>query len=470
MFQGQANGLSGSSIDPEGYLQFYHGLTSFLKDFKVDITDWMAEGDKLFIRWIAKARHRTKDKVIDWPGTSFGTYRDGKILEAHNYFDFMDLFHQLEIMPEQAVSRGLAGEEFLALPAPIAQGSKMLWTFPPLKKADDGECPIPSHEQLLQVLGSSVFGLISCDQHDCVCDGNSYFANLVGVPRSQLKGRVFSEWIHPESRASEIQAQTGLVAGNYEHYRHRVTLLGHRRAIPVELSAVAIRRKNGPVTILRSVEPLDADRLEQLLRFQDIERRLLSSELHDGLAQDLATLWVTLQAGAQTKSVPPPIYQHCCQLIQAMSREVNATMQVLRDGWTMEHRSLEEAILLLQARYRDSQSLDVRWQTTGELGRVEGLAAHFAYRILQEGLRNVEKHSGASSATVTIIVTMNDIALTVEDTGRGFSQRIGGFGLEGIENRCQLSGGTCHIASVPGQGTRLQCQLPRQLTLGSLGK
>ncbi|MBX3171545.1 MAG: ester cyclase [Candidatus Eremiobacteraeota bacterium] len=461
MFDGRADGLTQSSLDPEGYLRFYQGVTAFLKDFQVEITDWMSQGDKLFLRWQARARHRTKDKVIHWPGTSFGTYRDGKILEAHNYFDFMNLFQQLEIVPEQAVSRGLAGEEFLALPTAGPQPSRTLW------QVSESEPVLPTRDELAEVFGHCLSGLVSCDGEGCVCDGNNRFAELLGMERAELRGRSFRDWLPPDEWVLDQSALHELMEGIRACDQRDVTLLSRHGPLPVKMRTFVLRPKAAPIVILRAVEPSSAP---DLSRLHELERRLLHSELHDGLAQDLATLWVTLQASSETEAISPALFQRCARLIQAMSREVSSTMHLLRNGWLMEEGTLDESVASLQARYLASDSLDIRWEITGNLASVQGLPAHFAYRVLQEGLRNVQKHAQTRYARVTVRVDDPRVYLIIEDRGRGFAQTSGGSGLAGIEHRCRLSGGEFRITSVPGQGTRLECQLPCEWTLATAGE
>lgn len=457
MFEGQAGGLAEGFVDPQGYLKFYQGLTAFLKDFRVEISDWMAQGDKLFLHWKATARHRSRDKVVSWMGTSFGTYRDGKILQAQNYFDFLGLFQQLEIVPEQAVARGLAGEEFLAVPATGLHLPRSFWAVP--------DCQVlPTRGELAEVFEHSLSGLVSCDEQGVVCDGNARFAALLGIERAELRGRSFSDWLQPDQRSEDQAMLAELMQGERESLPRNVTLVGAQAPLDVKMRAYLLRASQSTV-ILRVIEPQSWGAAHQQLRLQDIERRLLHSELHDGLAQDLATLWVTLQASAKTESISPALFQRCAQLIQTMSREMAATMSLLRQGWLMEESALDEAVALLQSRYRASQSLDIDWQIEGELSSVQGLPAHFAYRVLQEGLRNVEKHAQTRFARVTIRLEPPRLVMVVEDRGRGTLEPAGGSGLAGIEHRCRLSGGEFHFTSAPGEGTRLECQLPSQWKL-----
>jgi signal transduction histidine kinase len=85
------------------------------------------------------------------------------------------------------------------------------------------------------------------------------------------------------------------------------------------------------------------------------------------------------------------------------------------------------------------------------------------YRIVQEGLNNIVKHAGATEARVTLKHLGDEIALTIEDNGRGIETagdiKGNGFGLVGIQERARMLGGSCAVNSRPGQGTILTVRL-----------
>ena len=83
------------------------------------------------------------------------------------------------------------------------------------------------------------------------------------------------------------------------------------------------------------------------------------------------------------------------------------------------------------------------------------------YRIVQEALTNVSRHSGAKSAQVAVEQTATSLQLTVSDDGSGFDpQTTRGIGLLGMEERVKQLGGTLETRSQPGSGTTLRVTLP----------
>ena len=94
------------------------------------------------------------------------------------------------------------------------------------------------------------------------------------------------------------------------------------------------------------------------------------------------------------------------------------------------------------------------------------------FRIVQEALSNVRRHSQAKTAHITLEQSGDRVQLTVHDSGIGFDPRKithRQFGVRGIEERARLFGGTAEIHSIPGGGTRIAVDLPLKPALGDAG-
>ena len=91
------------------------------------------------------------------------------------------------------------------------------------------------------------------------------------------------------------------------------------------------------------------------------------------------------------------------------------------------------------------------------------------FRLTQEALRNIEKHANATSATVELDFSGDEIKLAVTDDGRGFSPaknishlvRSGKLGLLGMKERAELVGGSFEVRSDPGRGTQVVARVPQ---------
>jgi signal transduction histidine kinase len=85
------------------------------------------------------------------------------------------------------------------------------------------------------------------------------------------------------------------------------------------------------------------------------------------------------------------------------------------------------------------------------------------YRVVQEALTNVARHSGSPRASVGVVEVLGEVRVFVEDEGRGFDPEAvdpGRQGLLGMRERVELLGGRLSVESAPGQGTRVQVRLP----------
>jgi signal transduction histidine kinase/DNA-binding NarL/FixJ family response regulator len=128
-----------------------------------------------------------------------------------------------------------------------------------------------------------------------------------------------------------------------------------------------------------------------------------------------------------------------------------------------DNRSLEEVVQSTLVQFRDATGIETSWTVTGDTARLPAGVEQAAYRILQEALANVRVHSGAESLRVEIAVA-DSLTLTIEDDGVGFdleeASRAPSLGLQGMTERASGLGGAFSIDTSPGQGTRVELEVP----------
>ena len=202
----------------------------------------------------------------------------------------------------------------------------------------------------------------------------------------------------------------------------------------------------------------------RLVEAQETERRTISRELHDQVGQTLNALLV--DAANLAKRIPAE---------DSISQRYLDNIRTFADSSV---NSLRDIALLLRPSMLDDLGLipALEWQAR-EVSRRSGIKVKVAaervpdslsdavrtcvYRVVQETLQNVSRHSGARSATVTVRQTDGSLELTVEDDGRGFDPvRTRGLGLLGMEERVKQLGGRLEIQSQRGKGTVLRVTLP----------
>jgi signal transduction histidine kinase len=202
----------------------------------------------------------------------------------------------------------------------------------------------------------------------------------------------------------------------------------------------------------------------RLIHAQEEERSRLARELHDDVTQQLALL--AIDAGQQERNLPGPagaVMQSLREGLIRLSQEVHALSYRLHPS-ILEDLGLVEALKSECDRF--SRTYPIRLKL--ELGPVpEKLPRDVAlclFRIVQEGLRNVARHSAASQAEVSLRRLPVGLQLVVWDNGRGFERaqhRAGtSLGHAGMQQRAFLVGGKVDIISSPGNGTTILVWVP----------
>jgi signal transduction histidine kinase/DNA-binding NarL/FixJ family response regulator len=135
-----------------------------------------------------------------------------------------------------------------------------------------------------------------------------------------------------------------------------------------------------------------------------------------------------------------------------------------------DDRSLEDVVESTLLQFREASGIKTTWTVTGDTARLPATVEQAAYRILQEALANVRFHSRAGALSVELAVS-DSLTLTIEDDGVGFDAaetgRAAGTGLQGMTERASTLGGAFSIETAPGQGTRVELEVPAVGDAGS---
>jgi signal transduction histidine kinase len=206
----------------------------------------------------------------------------------------------------------------------------------------------------------------------------------------------------------------------------------------------------------------------QLIELQESERQRIAAELHDSLGQSLlvvknrALLGTMSQSGEQARTHFQEISAAAAQTLE----EVRAISYDLRPHH-LDQLGLTTTIGAMLDKIGQSAAIAV----TRELDDIDGLFQPSdeitIYRIIQESLNNVLKHSQATEALVAVRSYEHGVEIVIRDNGQGFSPREprahgagpGGFGLKGIAERVQMLGATHTVESAPGQGTTIRVRI-----------
>lgn len=199
-----------------------------------------------------------------------------------------------------------------------------------------------------------------------------------------------------------------------------------------------------------------------LINAQEGERKRVASELHDDFSQRLALLSLGLETAAELVAEFPN------QASDQLHELFNSTAELGADLHTLSHRlhsstlerlGLVPGIGAFCKEFSSQQGVQVLFTHHGGGGSVPSDVALCLFRIVQESLRNVKKHSGASQTRVVLEHVRRDLHLSISDDGVGFEvtglAQKQGLGRFSMEERAHLIGARFEIRSQPGRGTQV---------------
>jgi PAS domain S-box-containing protein len=211
--------------------------------------------------------------------------------------------------------------------------------------------------------------------------------------------------------------------------------------------------------------------LQQATRAQEEERKRISHELHDDTIQALVVLSRQLDALAtssnglseEVKKQLEELWQQTDSVLQGVRR----LSQDLRPA-AIDRLGLLPAVQWLAEEVTKYSGVATSINILGKEHRLPEEVAIALFRIIQEALRNVWRHSGATKAEITLQFADNRTKITISDNGKGFVldgkigdlAKQGKLGLAGMQERVQLVGGAIHVQSAPGKGTTITVEAP----------
>lgn len=210
----------------------------------------------------------------------------------------------------------------------------------------------------------------------------------------------------------------------------------------------------------------------QLLQAQDQERRRISRELHDSTGQLLAALTMNLARlkSEQTWSNPAAdaLIDDTTEMVDEMSRQLR-TMSYLLHPPMLDEMGLLYAVKWYLDGFSNRSAIQVHLDCP-ELGRLPAELEITLFRIIQESLTNIHRHSGSKTAVIQLNQTDSSVTLEVIDRGNGLKtvESAGhavpksGVGIPGMRERVRRLGGTFDISPTPGGGTTVRVRLPIQ--------
>ena len=251
---------------------------------------------------------------------------------------------------------------------------------------------------------------------------------------------------------------------------NRLRMLSDDLEIQVRCRTQELEQRN--TEILQQSEQL-RKLSNRLLKIHDDERRHIARELHDSAGQLIAALGMNL-AGITQHARRDPSFAKALEdaqdLVQQLNREIRTTSYLLHPP-LLDESGLSQAIQWYVQGLMERSGLEIGLNIPDDFGRLPADLELAMFRILQECLTNIHRHSGSKTATIRLSRSPKTVALEIQDNGKGIpAERLGGIhahrsgvGITGMRERVRHLNGAMDIHS-NGTGTRVSITLPVSTT------
>ena len=253
---------------------------------------------------------------------------------------------------------------------------------------------------------------------------------------------------------------------------------GHE--FPVEISLSPLQTEEGvlvtsairDITQRKKAEENLRQLSGRLLQLQDEERRRIARELHDSAGQMLAALGMTLSPLVQNNGLDSgtrTAIEHSLSFVGELSNEVR-TMSHLLHPPLLDEVGLASALRVYLEGFAERSKIKVDLDIPEDFGRLPRELETAIFRVIQECLTNIHRHSGSPVAEICISKTDSELHIEVQDLGKGISAKSrsemelagrAGVGIRGMRERLRQLGGSLEIGAVQnGTGTKVTAFLP----------
>jgi PAS domain S-box-containing protein len=326
--------------------------------------------------------------------------------------------------------------------------------------------------------------------HDAIwlqdLDGNIIAANaacekLTGFSQAELVAMNASKFLTPEFLDTARRVKRTLLEGGTLEQPYEQRLVRKNGSIGILKMATSLVRARGEVVGFQHIarDVTEEMQLQENMRFllrqvtmaQEEERKRIARELHDDTIQALVVHYHQLwDLAGNVEKLPlenvSQRLQELCQQNNKIIGELRRLSQDLRPA-ALDRFGLMPTLGHLASDLEEKTGIRTKVNLIGAGKRLPAEAELVLFRIVQEALRNIWKHAGATSAEITIDFGEAETRVTVKDDGKGFTVqpetdnlRDGKLGLAGMRERASLLGGTLKVESAAGKGTTLTAVLP----------
>jgi len=257
------------------------------------------------------------------------------------------------------------------------------------------------------------------------------------------------------------------IAQIYDAVQRQLYIFLAATLIAIVLTSLYLIRSNRQVFArLAELSEQRSDLAQKLISTQESTLRHISRELHDEFGQVLTAIGSMLGRAGKHAPEGSPLREdlkETQEIAQSTLDNIRTLSQALHPV-LLEEAGLESTLDWYIPTVGRQTGLALHYEKTGQSFPVETSAGVHIYRVLQEALNNVSRHSGARDAWISLRFSADSLELEVEDHGSGFvaEKMPRGIGLVAMRERAELIGGTLAVSPRPQGGTKIRLQIPRE--------
>jgi signal transduction histidine kinase len=263
--------------------------------------------------------------------------------------------------------------------------------------------------------------------------------------------------------STPVLSSEGRVLGTFAiYYREPRTPTPHERNVVervTHLASIAIEREPAE-GVLRELAG-------RLIDAQEEERKRIGRELHDHVSQTLNVLTITIDQLRADREIPCGV----ADALEGLRRKTNDVTDDVRrlshrlHSSTLDYLGLVPALQMLVSEFSERHGIGITFAHASMPAALPSEVALCLFRVAEESLTNIAKHSKASTAQVNVAGAADGIHLTVQDAGDGFDvhgvESRAGLGFVSMQERLRLLHGTIRVDSAPARGTRIDAWIPQ---------
>jgi len=342
-------------------------------------------------------------------------------------------------------------------------------------------------EQRYRLLIETAMEAILVVQDHILKFSNHMLSEITGFSAEELMSRNFLEFVHQDDRKMVEGNYLKRINGEVISERDQFRMVGNDNSIKwIEMSGAKIDWEGKPASInfltditeRKMNEEALHNSQKELVKFaahlqniREEERVLLAREIHDELGQiliavkiDLGMLKQNVLKGIGT-TVPGNIFFEFNDLSNLVDKTIHTTRRIMTDlrPEVLDFLGFSEAVKQHLRAFEDRHKILCHFESNTKILNLNSQQSVALFRIIQEALNNVAKHSKATKVRVNIVKNDNKLSLEIEDNGIGLNEskkNVDSYGLIGMKERVFLLQGELTIVGVKDKGTTIRVEMP----------